>query len=90
MPELSLFPDVSLSLSARPASAPVPKLLYSRKDGAFALSISIRSLDIAVANGQIPVRKLGKRVMIPVESLLRYASMDHDTLTQHDSKDLVM
>jgi len=70
--------------------APRHKLLYSRKDASFALSISIRSLDIAIANGQIAIRKIGKRVMVPQESLLAYASRDHDTLTQPAPEPFVM
>lgn len=67
--------------NAAPAPALVNKLLYSRKDSAFALSISIRSLDLAIAAGKIVVRKLGKRIVIPADALLAYASVDHATLT---------
>jgi len=60
----------------------VPKLLYSRKDAAFAISISIRSLDMLLAAGKIAVRKIGKRIMIPAEALFEFAGKDHDALTQ--------
>lgn len=38
----------------------VPKLLYSRKDGAYALSISLRSLDAILARREIKTTCFGK------------------------------
>ncbi len=75
MPELSSFSEVIFDLSAAADDREVPKLLYSRKEAAWSLSISVRSLDLLVAAKQIDIRKLGKRIMIPIESLTRYASM---------------
>ena len=59
----------------------VPKLLYSRRDAAYALSISTRSLDYLVANKQIATRKLGKKVMFSAGELSRFARADHRHLT---------
>jgi len=58
-----------------------PKLLYARRDVAHALSISLRSVDHLIANGQIKTRKLGNRVMVSDAELRRFADTDHDTLT---------
>ena len=86
MPELSNFSIVLDSLSASADDRGIAKILYSRKDAAFALSLSIRSLDMLIAFGQLDVRRMGKKVMVPAESLNRYASIDHACLTRPDFK----
>lgn len=71
-------------VTSQPTSAAqnlVQKLLYSRKEAAYALSISCRSLDLLIASGQLAVRKIGSRIMIPAHTLHEYAATDHDTLT---------
>jgi hypothetical protein len=61
----------------------VTKLLYSRKDAAFALSVSVRSLDYLIANKKLSTRKLGKKITIPHCELVKFARADHANLTQH-------
>jgi hypothetical protein len=90
MPEVSLFSEVLFDLSASADTTPIPKLLYSRKDAAFALSISIRSLDYIIAARQLKFRKDGKKILIPAGELSRYARADHAALTQHASAEPVM
>lgn len=51
----------------------VLKLLYSRKEAAFALGLSARSLDYLIDGGHIDVRRIGSRVMVPAEELKRIA-----------------
>jgi excisionase family DNA binding protein len=85
MASLSLFSDIleSMSASADSSSPTVPKLLYSRRESAYTLGISTRSLDLLVAAGEIRVRRFGRRrVLIPVEEVTRYASRDHRFLAQ--------
>lgn len=63
-----------------PTSAPsstLEKLLYTRQDAAYVLSISIRSLDYLVANKQLVVRRIGSRVLIPMGELRRLSREDH-------------
>jgi hypothetical protein len=67
----------------------VPKLLYSREDAAFALSLSIRSLDYLIAAEELRVRRVGKRVLIPANEVMRFAQADHACLTQHGPRLLV-
>jgi hypothetical protein len=55
----------------------VEKLLYSRRDAAHALSISIRSLDYLVERGELPTKRIGKKVLIPGPDLRRFARGDH-------------
>jgi excisionase family DNA binding protein len=53
------------------------KLLLSRRDAAQVLSISQRALDYLVANQRLPSRRIGKRVLIPVADLRKFARADH-------------
>ncbi len=59
---------------------PEQRLLVDRRDAAQYLSISQRSLDYLVANGELNVRKIGARVLIPISELQRYAQVDHKRL----------
>jgi excisionase family DNA binding protein len=72
-----------VSIMAAADDREISKLLYSRKDAAFALSISIRSLDYLVAAKQLKFRKVGRKILIPASELSRYARADHSCLTQH-------
>lgn len=55
------------------ATPAVEKVLYSRKDAAYALSISIRSLDTLLASKKLSTRRLGRKVMIPATEIQRIA-----------------
>jgi hypothetical protein len=57
--------------------AKVQKLLYDRRSAAFALSISVRSLDYFIANKKLSTRRIGKKVMVPAAELRRFAASDH-------------
>jgi len=56
---------------------PAPRLLYPRKDAAYQLGISIRSLDYRIAHQEIAVRRIGKRVLIPRGELVKFSQMNH-------------
>lgn len=51
--------------------APVEKLLYSRKDAAYALSVSLRSVDTMISNKILTTRRFGGRVLIPAQDVRR-------------------
>jgi len=51
------------------------KLLYSRKESAQLLSISIRSIDDLISTGRLQTMKIGKRVLVTAESLQRCANV---------------
>jgi hypothetical protein len=53
------------------------KLLYSRKEAAHALGISIRSLDYLIAGKCLQTRRIGKKVLVPRASLVAFASGNH-------------
>lgn len=63
--------------SARVVVAPDAKLLVSRGEAAQLLSISERGLDYLIANRRLPTRRIGGRVLIPVDDLRKYARGDH-------------
>jgi hypothetical protein len=52
-------------------------MLYDRKEAARQLSISIRSLDYLIAGREFDTRRIGKKVLIPHASLVRYAQGNH-------------
>jgi excisionase family DNA binding protein len=51
-------------------------LLYRRPEAAELLSISISTLDIAIARGLIASRKIGKSRLIPRDALLAFSQKD--------------
>jgi excisionase family DNA binding protein len=53
------------------------KLLLSRQEAAARLSISQRSLDYLVATKALSVRRIGSRVLVPLQDLQRFAGADH-------------
>jgi excisionase family DNA binding protein len=58
----------------------IEKLLYSQKEAAFMLSLSLRSIEHMISKQQIQVRKIGGRRLIPRSELFRIASKDHTEL----------
>jgi excisionase family DNA binding protein len=55
----------------------IEKLLYSREDAAAALSISIRSVDYLISEGKLSTRRIGRKTLIPVSDIRRFAHSDH-------------
>jgi len=53
------------------------KLLVSRDEAAELLSISKRALDYLIANRTLPKRRVGARVLIPMQDLQRFARGNH-------------
>jgi excisionase family DNA binding protein len=63
-----------------PAKTNVPtyaKLLVSREEAAEFLSISVRSVDYLVATRRMSTRRIGTRVLIPMEEVRKFARSDH-------------
>jgi len=66
------------------------RLLYDRKEAARQLSISVRSLDYLIAGKQLDTRRIGKKVLVPHASLVRYASGNHyEAITSRSDADAV-
>jgi hypothetical protein len=55
----------------------IQKLLYDRKTAAWALSVSIRTIDYAIAAGAFETRRSGRKVLITAGSLKMYAAANH-------------
>jgi excisionase family DNA binding protein len=64
----------------RAVMPPDQRLLVDRRNAAQYLSISQRSLDYLLAHGELNVRRIGSRVLIPLSELQRYARIDHRRL----------
>jgi excisionase family DNA binding protein len=76
-------PDHNTHPSRFPESAPTTGLLillFSLKESAKILSISPRSLQTLIATKQIPVRRIGRRVLIHRKDLEAFARRDHITI----------
>lgn len=56
------------------------QLLFSRKSAAQMLDLSIRKIDYLVANKELDARRIGRKVLIPKASLVRFAARDHINL----------
>ena len=69
-------PRSQSSADKKPEIRVEEKLLLSRRDAAQVLSISQRALDYLVATRRLTTRRIGKRVLIPVAELRRYARAD--------------
>jgi len=52
----------------------MPKLLVTRREAAETLSLSIREVDRLVSTGKLNSRRVGRRRLIPLETLRRFAS----------------
>jgi hypothetical protein len=53
------------------------KLLYSRRESAEKLSISVRSVDYFIAKKELDTRRIGRKVLVTHASLLRFVSSNH-------------
>lgn len=58
------------------AFSPAPRLLYSRKEAAYQLSISVRAIDYLISARRVKTRKIGGRILIAHEELLRFSRYD--------------
>jgi len=73
-----------LSASLHNSSTTIQKLLYDRRSAAFALSISVRSLDYLIANKHLNASRLGKKIMLSHTELVKFSRANHPALTAGD------
>ena len=62
-----------------PLNGPVERLGYSRAEAIEMLGISLRTLDRLIAEKQITVRRVGRRVLITKDALTQFLKRDHKT-----------
>lgn len=53
------------------------RMRYGRKEAAWKLNLSIRSVDYLIARKVLDTRRDGKRIFITRASLVRYAATNH-------------
>ena len=53
------------------------KVLYTKREAAQLLSISLRSLDYLIFSHQIPTRRIGRRVLVHRDTVEQFARRDH-------------
>lgn len=53
------------------------KLLYTRKEAAHALGVSLRTIDHLTRRGSLSTRRIGSKTLIPHDVLRKYAASDH-------------
>jgi excisionase family DNA binding protein len=53
------------------------KVLYTKREAAHLLSISLRSLDYLIFSNQLPARRVGRRVLVHRDSIEQFARRDH-------------
>jgi len=57
------------AITGRVSNRPVPKMAYTKKEAAGLISISTRQLDYLIDQGEIPVLRVGRRVLITHQAL---------------------
>ena len=67
-------------MAKQPGKHKVDKLLYRRQEAAFALGLSVRSIDAMIADQRLTTRRFGRCVVIPAGDVKRVA----DTILQSD------
>lgn len=67
----------------RPSANPTPKtmiavekLLYDKRSAAFALSVSVRTIENMLANKQLSYRRCGRKVLIPASDIRRISKCE--------------
>jgi len=63
--------------SDKAKGSPEGKLLVSREEAAGMLSISVRGVDYLIATKRLSPRRIGTRVLIPIEDVRKFARADH-------------
>jgi excisionase family DNA binding protein len=64
------------------------KILLTRKEAAHALSISVWTLDRYIALKELPARRFGRKVLVHVNDVERFARRDHDNARQPTSVEM--
>lgn len=58
----------------------IQKVLYTKREAAQLLSISVRSIDYLIFSRQIPTRRVGRRVLVHREAIEQFARRDHASI----------
>jgi excisionase family DNA binding protein len=55
------------------------KLMFNKSEVAEMLSISVRTIENLMTNGELAFRKIGRRVLIPWKAVVQFTRADHAT-----------
>ena len=55
------------------------KLLCSKKEAAEAFGVSLRTVENLIARKELTVRRVGRRVLVPLSELQKFTRRDHST-----------
>ena len=55
------------------------EIFMTRDETARALRLSLRTVDTLIGQGEIAVRRVGRRVLIPTDEVKRFATCLHDS-----------
>ena len=61
------------------------KVLYTKREAAQLLSISVRSLDYLIVSHQLPTRRIGRRVLLHRDAIEQFASVDHNSIHEPET-----
>jgi excisionase family DNA binding protein len=75
-PQVEQYPH---PLPTYPLNGSVERLGYSRAEAAQMLNISLRTVDRLIAEKQLTVRRIGRRVLITRDVLAQFVKRDHQT-----------
>lgn len=64
-------------MSAPEKMSVAQKLLYSKRETAQMLSLSVRSVKYLILSRQLPARRIGRRVSIHRDNIHQFAKHDH-------------
>jgi excisionase family DNA binding protein len=53
------------------------QLLFTKREAAAMLGLSVRSVDYLLAGRELEYRKIGRKVLIPKAAILGFAKHDH-------------
>ena len=68
---------------------PPPRMLHSRNEAAYLLCLSTRSLDYLIGKKELAVRRVGRKILVPHNELLKFARKDHDAVASDNTEDYV-
>jgi len=60
-----------------------PKLLYTKREAAQLLSLSVRSIDYLITSCEIASRRVGRRLLIHRDAIERFARQDRHPRTKN-------
>jgi excisionase family DNA binding protein len=54
-------------------------ILVGKRQAASLLAVSVRTIENLIKSKELPARRIGRRVLIPRQSLIEFARRDHAT-----------